>query len=354
VPLTGRGARTNPPNRCSREGREPCDDGWWRDDELPPLRTTVTDEAARTIIASNSSPDIPFARSVNPYRGCEHGCIYCYARPSHAYLGLSAGLDFETRLFAKPNAAALLGRAFATKGYRPQPIMLGANTDPYQPVERDRKITRALLEVFWAFRHPLAITTKSALVVRDAEILGRLAGERLVSVAISITTLDPELARRMEPRASTPRRRLEALRRLSAHGIPTRILAAPMIPALNDHELERILAAAATAGARAAGYSLLRLPLELKELFTDWLAAHAPERATRVLGRLRACRDGMLYVSDFASRMTGTGREAALLAQRFRLACRRLGLRTGEAALAELDHSRFAVPAVPGAQLALL
>lgn len=356
APPKGRGTAANPCGRFEREVREPFADGWWQaDDDLPPLRTTLTFERARSILSHNTSPDIPFDRSINPYRGCEHGCIYCYARPSHAYLGLSPGLDFETRLFAKPDAARLLAAELARKGYRPRPIMLGANTDPYQPVERGHRITRAILEVLAAFRHPVAITTKSALVLRDRDLLTPLAAERLVSVAISITTLDAALARALEPRASTPAKRLAAIRALSADGVPTTVLSAPVIPALTDHELERILEAAAAAGARAAGYSVLRLPLELKELFAGWLATHVPNRAERVLGCLRDCRDGMLYVAQFGTRMRGTGPYAEFLAQRFRLACRKLGLGTGTGTtgFAALDCSRFRVPDGYDGQLSL-
>ena len=322
-------------------------------DAPAPLGTTVLDEACRTIISRNSSPDIPFDRSINPYRGCEHGCVYCYARPSHAYLGLSPGLDFETRLFAKAEAASVLARELAKPGYKPQPIMLGANTDPYQPIERSRRITRAILEVLSAHRHPVMVTTKSALVVRDLDLLAPMAAAGLASVAISVTTLDAPLARIMEPRASSPRRRLEAMAALAEAGVPVMVLAAPMIPFVNDHELEAILAAAARSGATSAGYTLLRLPLELKDGFTAWLEAHLPDRAGRVLGRLRDCRGGSLYVSDFGERMRGKGDYAELLAQRFAVACRRLGLASGRGT-ANLDCSQFQAPAAESRQLRLL
>ena len=310
------------------------------------------------MISRNSSPDVPFDRSINPYRGCEHGCVYCFARPTHAYLGLSPGLDFETRLFAKPDAARLLGAELNKPGYRPRPIMLGANTDPYQPIERRRRITRGILEVLAEFRHPVAIATKSALVARDLDILKPMARRRLVSVGLSITSLDPQLARLMEPRASTPSRRLTAVRALSEAGVPVAVmtapLTAPLIPFVNDHELEHILEAAAAAGASGANYVLLRLPLELKELFGEWLAAHFPNRAARVLGRMRDCRDGQLYVSDWGTRMKGSGEYSKLLAQRFALACRRLGLTHGSPAARPLDCSQFRIPPRPGDQMSLL
>lgn len=350
----GRGAVGNPTGRFEALSREAFDDGWWQDEDLPPLGTRVTEEPARRIISRNASPDIPFEQSINPYRGCEHGCIYCYARPTHSYLGLSPGLDFETKLFAKSDAPSLLARELRRSGYRPTTIMLGSNTDPYQPVERRLEITRQVLQVLAAFRHPVAITTKSALVVRDIDILAAMAAERLAAVAVSITTLDRRLARTMEPRAASPARRLEAIKSLSTAGIPVSVMAAPLIPHLNDHELEGILAAAATAGATAAGYTLLRLPLELKELFTNWLDAHAPDRAARVLNRLRDCRDGSLYVSEWSTRMTGRGTYAELLAQRFTVACRRSGLDRLSAGGRALDKTKFRPPPLPGDQLQLL
>jgi DNA repair photolyase len=351
-PVKGRGAVGNPAGRYEVLAYAPDDDADDTDATLPP-RTTVCDEACRTVISRNRSPDIPFDRSINPYRGCEHGCVYCYARPSHAYLGLSPGLDFETRLFAKPNAAHVLARELAKPGYMPRPIMLGANTDPYQPVERRRRITRAVLEVLAAHRHPVAVTTKAALVVRDLDLLAPMAERRLASVAVSVTTLDAGLARIMEPRASSPRRRLEAISSLAAAGVPVTVLAAPMIPFVNDHELERILEAAGAAGATGAAYTLLRLPLELKEGFGEWLEAHLPERAARVLGRLRDCRGGSLYVSDFGERMRGRGEYADLLGKRFALACRRFGL-GAQRGLSDLDCSQFRVPRPEDPQLRLL
>lgn len=352
-PRKGRGAIGNPAGRYEALSYVLEEDEAGDGPPVPPLRTSVVDEACRTVISRNSSPDIPFDRSINPYRGCEHGCVYCYARPTHAYLGLSPGLDFETRLFAKADAAAVLARELARPGYRPQPIMLGANTDPYQPIERGRRIARAVLEVLSANRHPVMVTTKSALVVRDLDLLAPMAASGLASVGISVTTLDGALARTMEPRASSPRRRLEAIAALAEAGVPVTVMAAPMIPFVNDHELEAILAAAARSGATGAGYTLLRLPLELKEGFTAWLDAHLPDRAARVLGRLRDCRGGSLYVSGFGERMRGTGGYAELLAQRFALACRRLGLASGRGA-ATLDCSQFRVPAAEDRQLRLL
>ena len=293
-PRKGRGAVGNPAGRFEPHQRQAVDDGWDIDDDLPPLRTTVTDEASRAVLSWNTSPDIPFDRSINPYKGCEHGCVYCYARPTHAYLGLSPGLDFETRLFAKPDAASVLARELRQPGYRCRPVMLGGNTDPYQPIERGRRITRAILEVLSDFNHPVTIATKSALVARDIDILSSMAERGLAAVGVSVTTLDRDLARKMEPRAAQPGKRLETIRRLSGAGIPTAVMAAPMIPFLNDAELESILEAAADSGAAGASYILLRLPLELKGLFTDWLQAHAPGKAKRVLNMVRESRNGML------------------------------------------------------------
>ncbi|MBU0725716.1 MAG: PA0069 family radical SAM protein [Alphaproteobacteria bacterium] len=360
LPKKGRGAVRNDSGRYERYGRIAIDDGWERPaevefpDENRPV-TIIGLDTSRTIISHNTSPDIPFDRSINPYKGCEHGCIYCYARPTHAYLGLSPGLDFETRIFAKPDAALLLEKAFRQPRYRPAVISLGANTDPYQPIERQRGITRSVLEVLERFGHPVGIVTKSALVTRDIDILARMAERRLVSVFLSITTLDRDLARSMEPRAATPPRRLEALRLLSQAGIPVGVMAAPMIPALNDHELESILEAAVEAGARSASYVLLRLPLEIKDLFADWLTAHQPGRAKHVLSLVRDTRGGALYRSDFGTRMRGEGPYAQLLEQRFRAAVRRYGLNRHRW---DLDLSQFSVPpladgAEAGGQLTL-
>ncbi len=355
IPRKGRGAVGNPTGRFEREIRHAVDDGWGQaEDGLPPLRTTVTEEKPRAIISRNASPDISFNQSINPYRGCEHGCIYCFARPTHAYMGLSPGLDFETRLFAKPDAALLLERELSKPGYVAEPIMLGANTDPYQPIERDRRITRGILEVLARFRHPAMITTKSALIARDLDILAPMAADRLVSVGISLTTLDKDLARRMEPRAAAPHRRLETIAALSAAGIPVTVLVSPVIPFLTESEIERILEEAEAAGARAAGYILLRLPLELKDLFTDWLESHFPGRARHVLNRLRESRDGQLYVAEFGTRMRGSGAFADLIEQRFRLACRKHGLISSHDRTMALDAGRFRVPPRPGDQLQLL
>jgi len=354
TPKKGRGAVSNPTGRFEKEIRYAVDDGWDLADDLPPFRTTVTDEATRKIITTNDSPDIGFDRSINPYKGCEHGCIYCYARPTHAYLGLSPGLDFESRLFAKPNAARLLDEELRKPDYKPDVIVIGANTDPYQPIERERRITRSVLEVLSAFNHPAAIITKSALVVRDLDILASMAERRLVSVAVSVTTLDRELARKMEPRAATPPKRLEAIRRLSDAGVPVSVMAAPMIPFLNDAEMESILEAAAQAGAIDAGYVLVRLPHELKDLFSEWLETHWPGKAKHVLSLIRQARGGQLYTAEWGERMRGTGEYADLLAKRFRLACQRLGLNKGRARNAGLDCSRFRPPPRAGDQLTLL
>ena len=344
-PRKGRGAVTSPPCRFDRRSAEAIDDGWGTLEEglvAPPrLETTLTRDAARTIIARNDSPDIGFDRSVNPYRGCEHSCIYCYARPSHAYLGLSPGLDFEAKLLFKPEAATLLARELARPGYRPAPIALGSNTDPYQPVERQLRLTRSILEVLSEFNHPCTIVTKSALVVRDLDILGDMAARRLVRVCLSVTTLDRRLANVMEPRAAAPARRLQAIEALAEAGVPAGVLAAPMIPGLNDAELESILEAGARAGADAAGYILLRLPHELRSLFTEWLQAHYPERAAKVLSLIRQTRAGALNDARFGSRFTGSGPYAELLAKRFATAASRHGL---TAPSGGLDASRFRVP----------
>ena len=353
-PVKGRGAVGNATGRYEAAVRYAVDDGWdYRDDDLPPLRTTVTDETPRRIISRNQSPDIPFSQSINPYRGCEHGCVYCFARPTHAYLGLSPGLDFETRLFAKPNAAELLEKELRKPGYVPCTIMLGANTDPYQPIEKDRRITRQILEVLSAFNHPLGIATKSALVARDIDILGPMAAKGLASVGISVTTLDREIARTLEPRAAAPHRRLETIRALCQAGVPVAVLVSPLIPFLTDAEMERILEAGAEAGAGTASYILLRLPLELKDLFEEWLASHAPGKAKHVLNQLRDCRNGALYVSDFGSRMKGTGQYADLIEKRFRLACKRLGLNRHHVSEIPPGASHFRVPPKPGDQLDL-
>ena len=347
-----RGALSNPTGRFERVQREAFDDGWNDHDSATPapLPTRVTDEFCKSIISSNQSPDLLFERSINPYRGCEHGCVYCFARPTHSYLGLSAGLDFETKLYAKGNAAAVLAEALSKPNYTALPIALGANTDPYQPIEREHGLTRQLLTVLWEHRHPVYIITKSNLVLRDVDILEPMAQNNLVQVLMSVTTLDRTLARAMEPRAPTPQRRLDAVQALASAGVPTGVLCAPMIPALNDVEMERLLEAASAAGARSAGYALLRLPHEIKTLFTEWLETHYPERATHVLNNLRDMRDGALYNSQFGTRMRGTGAYADMLAQRFKLACRRLGFNHERM---NLTTTLFCVPPQRGQQLQL-
>ena len=352
APERGRGATFNPQNRFRREGREAYDDGWPApvdgaipDAEPAPLRTTVTIQLARTIIAHNASPDIPFNQSINPYQGCEHGCIYCYARPTHAYHDLSPGLDFETRLFAKPNAPALLRAELARRGYRCDPIALGTNTDPYQPIEREWKVTRGILEVLTEFEHPFTIVTKSALVERDLDLIAPMALKNMARVYISITTLDRELARSLEPRAAAPPRRLQTIKALSDAGVPVGVLAAPVIPQLNDRDLEAILDAAAANGARHAGWIMLRLPLEVAPLFRDWLDAHYPLRADHVMSVLRQLRGGRDYDARFGARMRGTGPFADLIEKRFALACKRLGLNRDRE---PLDTSRFRPPLPEG------
>jgi DNA repair photolyase len=338
----GRGALSNASSRYDDEKRIRTNDGWDIEDELPPLRTTLTKDATRTIIARNSSPDVPFDRSINPYRGCEHGCIYCFARPTHAYLGLSPGLDFETRILFKPEAAALLTAELASPKYRCDVVAMGTNTDPYQPVERDLKITRQILRVLSDFNNPVGIVTKNHLITRDIDILGDMAKRNLAEVFLSVTTLDRDLARTMEPRASAPHRRLDAIRELAAAGIPVGVMTAPMIPGLNDHEMESILDAAAAAGATRAGYTALRLPLEIKELFEEWLRANRPDRADRVLSLIRQIRGGELYKAEFGTRMRGEGPIAQLLSRRFAAAVKRLDLNRVRY---RLDTMRFAVPA---------
>lgn len=346
----GRGAVGNPEGRFETQRLVEADYGWASGDEedAPPrLPTTVTPEQTRTILSRNDSPDISFDRSINPYKGCEHGCVYCFARPTHSYLGLSPGLDFETKIVSKPEAARLLREELRRPGYRCEVIALGANTDPYQPVERELKITRSILEVLKEHRHPVGIVTKGSLVLRDLDLLAPMAVMRLATVMISITTLDRDLARRMEPRAASPERRLATLRALNEAGVPTGVLSSPMIPGLNDAELERILEAAASAGARTAGYVILRLPHELQSIFGEWLEAHYPLRAAHVLNLVRETRGGKLYDSEFGLRMKGTGPYADILRRRFETACRRLGL-TGSRL--ELDTTQFRVPPRAGDQ----
>jgi DNA repair photolyase len=321
----GRGAVANPGGRYEPVQRESFDDGWDLPEEPVPLQTQVTIERARTIVTRNDSPDIGFDRSINPYRGCEHGCVYCFARPTHAYQGLSPGLDFETRLFAKPNAAELLEKELSAPGYEARTMALGTNTDPYQPIERRFRITRGILEVLARANHPVGIVTKSALVARDIDILAPMAARGLAKVALSVTTLDPRLARRMEPRAPTPAKRLEAIRQLSQAGVPTTVMVAPIVPGVNDHEVEDILQAAFAAGAREAGYVLLRLPHELKEMMRDWLDEHYPDKVKHVFSLVQDTRGGKLYDSAWGKRQTGVGPYAWMLGRRFEQACQRLG-----------------------------
>ncbi len=322
----GRGAESNRSGRFEPTSRHLEDDGWGTLDVLPPFKTEVQVEQPRRIITRNESPDISFDRSINPYRGCEHGCAYCFARPTHAYMGLSPGLDFETRLFAKPNAARLLERELAKPGYEAKTMAIGTNTDPYQPIERRYRIMREILEVLDRANHPVGIVTKSALVVRDIDILSRMAERQLVKVALSVTTLDRKLARAMEPRAATPERRLDALRLLSQAGIPTTVMVAPVIPALNEAEIERILAAGAAAGVREAGYVLLRLPLEVRDIFVEFLEREYPDRARHVMSVIRSMRGGRDYDAEWGKRMTGEGPYAWQIGRRFEVATRRLGL----------------------------
>jgi DNA repair photolyase len=348
--LTGRGSLSNLPGRFDVRHLESVDDGWYVEESPESIATSLEPEAARSLITRNDSPDIPFEQSINPYRGCEHGCIYCYARPSHAYVGLSPGLDFETRLFYKADAARLLEAELAHPGYVCKPITLGANTDPYQPVERRMQVTRSILEVLARTRHPVTIITKSALVVRDLDLLTKMAQHGLANVGISITSQDAGLKRTLEPRAASPQARLRALAALKSAGVPCGVLVAPVIPALTDHELESILEAAAHAGARWAGYVLLRLPYEIKELFAQWLEEHFPQRAAHVMALIRDMRGGRDNDPRFGTRMRGTGPYAQLLRNRFRIACQRLNLNGGREGLS----TQFFEPPTPaGAQLKL-
>ena len=347
----GRGATSNRVGRYERHAKEAIDDGWGSlDEDLPPLQTELRPDTSRSVIAWNESPDIPVDRSINPYRGCEHGCVYCYARPTHAFLGLSPGQDFESKLFFKPDAARILEAELAKPSYRCKFIALGTNTDPYQPTEKRLEITRSILQVLAAHDHPLSITTKSALVTRDIDILAPMAAKGLATVSISVTTLDGTLARTLEPRTSTPSKRLDAIRALNDAGVPCGVMVAPCIPGLTDAEMETILDAASAAGAREAAYIALRLPLEIKELFEEWLHSHAPGRAKHVLNLMREMRGDALYQSEFGTRMKGTGPYAALMERRFELACTRLGLNR---ARATLDTTRFHRPPRTGDQLSL-
>jgi len=331
--VRGRAAVTNPSGRFEPISRHVFDDGWQTIDELPPFRTDVFEEKPKSIITKNQSPDISFDRSINPYRGCEHGCIYCFARPTHAYMGLSTGLDFESKLFAKSNAARLLEAELSKKGYQPKTIAIGTNTDPYQPIEKQRRIMREILEVLEAANHPVGIVTKSALVTRDIDILSRMAEKGLAKVALSITTLDRKLARAMEPRAATPALRLQAIHELSAAGIPTSVMVAPIIPAMTDHKIERILDSASGAGATEAGYILLRLPAEVSPLFREWLLQHYPDRYRHVISVLRSMRGGKDYDADWGKRMRGHGPYAIQIGRRFELAAKRHGLNERRLAL---------------------
>jgi DNA repair photolyase len=347
----GRGARVNPGARFDSQAKSYVDDGWETLAEPQKLRTEIFTETPKTIIARNQSPDISFDRSINPYRGCEHGCVYCYARPTHAYMGLSPGLDFESKLFVKPNAAALLREELTATNYQPATIALGANTDPYQPIERDYRITRQVIEVLQEFNHPFGIVTKSASVLRDLDVLQPMAAKGLVKVAISLTTLDSDLARRMEPRASTPMKRLSALEILSKAGIPTVVMMGPIIPGLNDAEIENVLKAARNAGVREAGYTMLRLPLEVKEIFKDWLEKEYPDRAAKVMALVKSVRGGKENDPNFGTRMSGQGPYAWTIGRRFQLAAQRLGLNTNRV---KLRTDLFAKPPRPGEQMSLI
>ena len=347
----GRAAGINPAGRFETLERVAVDDGWQMLEDMPPFKTEVQVEKPRTVITRNDSPDIPFDRSINPYRGCEHGCIYCFARPTHSYMGLSAGLDFEAKLFAKPDAPRLLERELSKPGYKVKPIAIGTNTDPYQPIEREWRIMRQVLEVLDKANHPVVIVTKSALILRDIDILKSMAERGLVKVGISVTTLDRKLARTMEPRASTPAKRLEAIKTLSEAGIPVAVMMAPVIPALNDHEIERILDSGKAAGASEASYVLLRLPLEVSPLFRDWLLQNYPDRYRHVMSLVRSMRDGKDYDAEFGKRMKGAGPYAWQISRRFEMATKRLGLMRRSLHLRE---DLFISPNSDGVQLSLL
>ncbi|AEG03395.1 PA0069 family radical SAM protein [Sinorhizobium meliloti] len=347
----GRGAALNISGRFEQKSREVFDDGWQTLEELPPFKTEVQIEKPKTAITRNESPDISFDRSINPYRGCEHGCIYCFARPTHAYMGLSAGLDFEAKLFAKPDAPRLLERELAKPDYKLRPIAIGTNTDPYQPIEKEWRIMRQILEVLKEANHPVMIVTKSAMVTRDIDLLAPMAEKGLARVGISVTTLDRKLARSMEPRASTPTKRLEALRAISEAGIPAGVLVAPIIPALNDHEIERVLDSAKSAGASDASYVLLRLPLEVSPLFRDWLLRNYPDRYRHVMSLIRSMRCGKDYDAEFGKRMKGSGPYAWQIGRRFELAAKRLGLNLTRR---QLRSDLFVPPLGMGVQLSLL
>ena len=346
----GRGAQSNASGRFEVYARVAESDGWSEVEEAPPLKTQITFERAKTIITRNESPDISFDRSINPYRGCEHGCVYCFARPTHAFMGLSPGLDFESRLFVKLGAAELLERELSAPSYQPKVIAIGTNTDPYQPIERQHRVMRQVLEVLASAQHPVGIVTKSALVLRDLDLLAPMAEKGLVKVAISVTTLDPMLARRMEPRASTPERRLGTIKALADAGVPTSVMVAPIIPGLTDAELETILTRAHAMGAREAGYVMLRLPLELRDLFSEWLLEHYPSKARHVLALMRSVRDGKLYDAEFGKRMTGAGPYAWMIGRRFETAASKIGLGKTRT---KLRRDLFVPPLRRGEQLRL-
>jgi DNA repair photolyase len=349
--IRGRGARSNATGRFEAQVREAFDDGWTVEDPEPAqIATTVEPEKAKVLITRNDSPDVGFSASINPYRGCEHGCIYCYARPAHAYMGLSPGLDFESKLFFKPHAARLLEAELSHPRYKPETIHIGGNTDPYQPQERKLRVTRSVMEVLVRFRHPFSVITKSALILRDLDLLSEVAAADLVRVAISVTSVDRRLARSMEPRAATPEKRFEAIRKLSEAGVPVTVMFAPCIPGLNDHEMEAVLERAAAAGARGAGYVALRLPMEIKDLFREWLETDHPDRARRVMSLVRQMRGGKDYDSQWGSRMTGQGPIAELMANRFHAAKKRYGL---DVAWGAMDVGKFRVPPKAGDQIDL-
>lgn len=348
----GRGTLSNPAGRFDRTTQEEVDDGWYREEEPESLAQTVMPDRAKSVISTNDSPDVGFDYSINPYRGCENGCVYCFARPTHSYLGLSPGLDFETKLFYKENAAQLLEQELSKPKYVPKPIALGINTDGYQPLERRLKVTRSILEVLAKTRHPVSIISKSALVVRDLDLLADMARDRLVSVALSVTTLSAETKRALEPRTGSPQARLRAMRMLADAGVPVGVMVAPVIPAITDHEMESILEAAAGSGATTAGYVLLRLPYELKDLFREWLAEHYPDRAGHVMSLIQQARGGRDNDPNFGSRMRGTGPYAQLLRSRFHLATRKLGLNDARTRH-ELDATLFRPPRPATPQLTL-
>ncbi|NOD83285.1 PA0069 family radical SAM protein [Ruegeria sp. HKCCD6119] len=348
--IKARGTTTNEAGRFECFATTATEDGWDIEEELPPLRTETREEVARSAITYNRSPDLPFDRSINPYRGCEHGCVYCFARPSHAYLGLSAGLDFETRLIARPNMGRVLRKELSARSYKVAPIAIGTNTDPYQPIEKKHMITRSCLEVLSEFNHPVAIVTKGTLIERDLELLADMAGRGLVRVGVSLTTLDAELSRRMEPRAPSPLRRLRVIRTLTEAGVPVRVMTSPIVPGLTDHELESLLEAGKEAGADAASWIMLRLPREVSQLWQGWLADHEPSRSEKVMSKLREMHGGRDYDPRWGHRMRGEGEYAGIIAQRFLKTCKRLGL---SIKTAPLRCDLFVVPPQPGDQLSL-